>query len=225
MTDDWFPLWLSLRVASSSTLIALVLGLWAGSLLASPKFKGGRILDAVVTLPLVTPPTVLGWYLLVLFTREGPLGRLHEFVFGTPLLFTWRAAVVAAVLHSAPLMIKFTTAALESVPGRYAAAARSLGARPWRIFWNVTLPQAWNQILAATALVFARSLGEFGMTLMLAGSIPGKTQTVSVAVYDAVKGGEGAAARMMVLAISALILILVAVAVRCGRVSIGKAVR
>ncbi|MBI5281907.1 MAG: molybdate ABC transporter permease subunit [Candidatus Solibacter usitatus] len=223
MQIDWFPLWLSLRVAALSTLIALLAGLWLAWLLTGREFKGKHLVEACVTLPLVLPPTVLGYYLLVLLGRQSPLGKIYEWVFGQPLVFTWQAAVVAALLHSAPLLIKFSSAALESVPRRYGKAARALGASEWRVFWRVSLPLAWNQILAATALAFARSLGDFGITIMVAGNIPGRTQTISVAIYDAVEGGRGDAARVLVLVISAVALVSLTLASRLGRISVGKA--
>ncbi|MBI5083469.1 MAG: molybdate ABC transporter permease subunit [Acidobacteria bacterium] len=223
MTIDWFPLWLSLRVAALSTLIALLAGLWLAWLLTGREFKGKHLVEACVTLPLVLPPTVLGYYLLVLLGRQSPLGKIYEWLFGQPLVFTWQAAVVAALLHSAPLLIKFSSAALESVPRRYGKAARTLGASEWRVFWRVSLPLAWNQILAATALAFARSLGDFGITIMVAGNIPGRTQTISVAIYDAVEGGRGDAARVLVLVISAVALVSLTLASRLGRISVGKA--
>ncbi len=225
MSIDWFPLWLSLRVAALSTLISLGIGLWLGWLLTSMRFRGREIVDAAVTLPLVLPPTVLGYYLLVLLGRSSPLGKLYESIFGEPLVFTWKAAVVAALLHSAPLLIKFSAAALESVPRRYGKAARSLGASEWRVFWSVTLPVAWNQILAAVAIAFARSLGDFGITIMVAGNIPGRTQTLSVAIYDAVESGNGAVARALVVVISIVALVSLTLAGRLGRVSTGKAAR
>lgn len=223
MAIDWFPLWLSLRVAGLSTLIALLVALWFAWLLSARTFRGKHLLDAIVTLPLVLPPTVLGYYLLVLLGRHSPLGRLYEWCFGQPLVFTWQAAVVAALLHAAPLLIKFSTAALESVPRRYPKAARALGASEWRVFWQVTLPLGWNQVLAATALAFARSLGDFGITIMVAGNIPGRTQTISVAIYDAVEAGHGDVARILVLVISAVALVSLWLANRLGRISLGKA--
>jgi molybdate transport system permease protein len=222
MAIDWFPLWLSLRVAGLSTLISLLLALWLAWLFSARTFRGKHILDAIITLPLVLPPTVLGYYLLVLLGRNSPLGKLYEWIFGAPLVFTWQAAVVAALFHSAPLLIKFSTAALESVPRRYPKAARSLGASEWRVFWHVTLPLAWNQVLAATALAFARALGDFGITIMLAGNIPGRTQTISVAIYDAVEAGRGDVARVLVLVISGVALLTLWLANRLGRVSLGK---
>jgi molybdate transport system permease protein len=219
---DWFPLWLSLRVAALSTLIAFLGGLYIAWLLAHRNFRGKDVLDSLVTLPLVLPPTVLGYYLLVLLGRASPLGRLWETLTGAPLVFTWKAAVVAALIHSAPLLIKSARAALESVNPDYERAARTLGASEWSIFWRVSLPLAWNSVLAATALAFARSLGDFGITIMLAGNIPGRTQTLSVAIYDAVEAGDGAAARLMVLVISALAILFLTLANKLGRSGFGR---
>ncbi|HML17743.1 MAG TPA: molybdate ABC transporter permease subunit [Bryobacteraceae bacterium] len=216
MPIDWFPLWLSLRVAVLSTAIALGAGLWIAYLLANRNFRGKDALDAAVTLPLVLPPTVLGYYLLVLIGRASPFGRLWEEIFGAPLVFTWKAAVIAALLHSFPLLVKSARAALESVDRSYERAARTLGASEWKLFWRITLPLAWRSIFAATALAFARSLGEFGVTLMVAGNIPGRTQTLAVAIYDAVESSNGAMARTMVLIISAVALLILTIANRLG---------
>ena len=206
MTIDWFPLWLSLRVAVLSTAIALLAGGWLAYLLANRDFRGKELFDAAISLPLVLPPTVLGYYLLVLLGRASPLGKMYEAITGSSLVFTWQAAVLAALLHSAPLLIKSTRAALESVDHIYERAARTLGASEWRIFWRITLPLAGRSIFAATALAFARSLGDFGVTLMVAGNIPGRTQTISLAIYDAVASNNGGTARVLVLVISALAL-------------------
>jgi len=199
---DWFPLWLSLRVAFLSTGIALLFGIGIAHTLANREFRGREILDAAVTLPLVLPPTVLGYYLLVLFGRNTILGRIYEWATGSPLVFTWQAAVVAALFHSAPLLIKSARAAFESVDRSYERAARTLGASEWRVFWRVTVPLARRSIVAAAALAFARALGDFGVTIMIAGNIPGRTQTVAVAIYDAVESGNGTAARTLVVTIS-----------------------
>ncbi len=214
MPIDWFPLWLSLRVAVLSTIISLAAGLWIAHILANRDFRGKEVLDAAVTLPLVLPPTVLGYYLLVLIGRLSPLGKLWEAIFGSPLVFTWKAAVVAAILHSFPLLVKSARAAFESVDRRYERAARTLGASEWRLFWRVTVPLAQRSIYAATALAFARSLGDFGVTLMVAGNIPGRTQTVAVAIYDAVEAGNGALARTLVVVVSAIALLILTVANR-----------
>jgi molybdate transport system permease protein len=204
MRIDWFPLWLSLRVASLATLFSLAAGLWLAWLLANRKFRGRELLDAAVTLPLVLPPTVLGYYLLVALGRLSPLGRAYEAVFGHPLVFTWQAAVVASTVHALPLLVKTARAALESGDRSYDKAARNLGATEWRVFWRVSLPLARRSVFAATVLAFARSLGDFGATLMVAGNIPGRTQTAAVAIYDAVESGNTLLARVLVLVISAL---------------------
>ena len=214
MAIDWFPLWLSLRVATISTAVALVVGLWLAWLLANRQFRGKEILDAAVTLPLVLPPTVLGYYLLVVLGRNSPVGHAYEWLFGVPLVFSWQAAVVAALFHSTPLLVKSARAAFESVDRSYERAARNLGASELRVFWRVTLPLARRSILAAGALAFARSLGDFGVTLMIAGSIPGRTQTVAIAIDDAVEAGNGAAARVLVIIVSVFSLIILSVANR-----------
>ena len=204
MSIDWFPLWLSLRVAGLATLFSLVLGLWLAYALANREFRGKELVDAVATLPLVLPPTVLGYYLLVTLGRGSVFGRAYESVLGQPLVFTWQAAVVASSIHAFPLLVKTARAALESVDRSYEKAARNLGASEWRVFWSVTLPLARRSIFAAGVLAFARSLGDFGATLMVAGNIPGKTQTAAVAIYDAVESGNTLLARTLVLVISAI---------------------
>jgi molybdate transport system permease protein len=201
---DLFPLWLSLRVAFASTALALAAGLLLAYLLANRKFRGKEILDALVTLPLALPPTVLGFYLLVLIGRASPIGKIWEIVFGSPLVFTVKAAIIAAVLHSAPLLIKSARAAFESVDHSYERAARTLGASEWRLFWHVTMPLVRRQILAAGALAFARSLGDFGITLMVAGNIPGRTQTLALAIYDAVESGDSTRAGVLAVIVSAI---------------------
>lgn len=217
MGINWFPLWLSLRVAGLATLISLILGLWLAYTLANRSFRGRDVLDAAATLPLVLPPTVLGYYLLVLLGRNSPVGRIHEWIFGQPLVFTWHAAVVASTLHAIPLVVKSARAALESVDRSYERAARSLGASEWRVFWRVTLPLARRSIVAAGVLAFARSLGDFGATLMIAGDIPGKTQTAAIAIYDAVESGDTLLARTLVLVLSAVAIAVVYAANRLER--------
>ncbi len=201
---DWFPLWLSLKVAVIATAISFAAGLALAYVLARYRFRGRNVLDSVITLPIVLPPTVLGYYLLVLLGRSTPLGRAFESIFGFPLVFTWQAAVIAATFHSIPLLVKSARAALESVDRNVENAARTLGASEWRIFFRVTLPMARRSILAATIFAFARALGDFGVTIMIAGNIPGKTQTMAVAIYDAVESGNMMVANVMVLVISAV---------------------
>jgi molybdate transport system permease protein len=222
MAIDWFPLWLSLRVAVLATFASIPLGLWIAYYLAFRNFRGKELLDALVSLPLVLPPTVLGYYLLVVIGGSSPAGRIYEWLTGSPLLFTWQAAVIAALLHALPLLVKSTRAALEGTNETYACAARCLGASESRIFLRITLPLAARPILAASAIAFARSLGDFGVTLMIAGNIPGRTQTLAVAIYDAVNSGSGDIARAMVLAISATALIVLWLA---NRLSPKQAIR
>lgn len=205
---DWFPLWLSLRVAGLATLFVLSAGTLMAYVLSHKDFRGKSLLDSLITLPLVLPPTVLGYYLLVLLSRSSPVGHIYEEVLGQPLVFTWQAAVVAACLHSAPIYIKAARAVLEDVDYRYEWAAQSLGASEWRTFWRVTLPLARRGLGSLASLSFARSLGDFGVTIMVAGNIPGKTQTLSTAIYDAVESGNGHLARVLVLVVSLVALAL-----------------
>lgn len=202
MAIDWFPLWLSLGVAALATLISLLLGIWLAWLLANRDFRGRDVLDAVATLPLALPPTVLGYYLLVVIGRASWIGQAWEKLTGAPLVFTWRAAVIASTLHAIPLLVKSSRAALENVDRVYEKAARSLGASEWRLFWRVSLPLARRPIAAATALAFARSMGDFGTTYMVAGDIQGRTQTVAVAIYDAVQTDNTRVASVLVIVIS-----------------------
>ncbi len=201
MGSGWFPLWLSLRVAGAATLLVLLAGIPLAWLLARRNFPGKETLGALASLPLVLPPTVLGYYLLVLLGNQSPLGRwLNEQ--GFPLVFTWRGAVIAAAVASFPLLLETTRAGFESVDVRLENVARTLGRSDFYIFWRVTLPLAWRSILAGMALSFARALGDFGATLMVAGNIPGRTQTMSIYIYDLVQANRQAEANRMVLVIT-----------------------
>jgi molybdate transport system permease protein len=213
MAVNWFPLWLSLRVAALATMVSAALGLWIAYLLANRRFRGKDVLDTLIALPLVLPAPVLGYYLLVVLSQSGAL-------FGVPLVFTWQAAVVASTLHAIPLFVKSARNAFEAGDRRYEKAARTLGASDWRVFWRVTLPLARRAITAATLIAFARALGDFGATLMIAGNIPDKTQTASVAIYDAVERGNTLAARILVLVLSALTISIVYAASRLEQNSV-----
>jgi molybdate transport system permease protein len=199
---DWFPLWLSLRVAFVSTFFVAAVGVALGWLLARRRFRGREALDALVTLPLVLPPTVLGYYLLVLLGRGGPVGRAFESLTGGQLVFTWRGAVVAASVGALPLMVKTARAAVAGVDTEFEDAARTLGKSEWQVFRRVTLPLASRGIFAGGVLAFARALGDFGATLMVAGNIPGRTQTAAVAIYDASQSGRDRLALTLVLVLS-----------------------
>ncbi len=200
----WVALSLSLKVAFFATVINLIFGVAVGYVLARKNFIGKNLLDSVLTLPMVLPPTVLGYYLLVLLGRQGTLGAWLYEHFGIQLIFTWQGAVIAAAVVSFPLVFKPARAAFESVNNQYEEAAQVLGMSAWAIFFRVTLPLAWRGILAGVLLAFARSLGEFGATLMIAGSIPGKTQTLAIAVYEAVQAGQDQLANYLVLITSIL---------------------
>lgn len=202
MADAWIALGLSLKVALCATLIDLVLGVAMGWLLARRRFPGRELLDALLTLPMVLPPTVLGYYLLVVIGRNGPLGAWLHGTFGINLIFTWQAAVIAAAVVAFPLVLKGARSAFETVDPQLEQAARVLGVSALGVFLRVTLPLAWRGVLAGTLLAFARSMGEFGATLMVAGSIPGKTQTLSIAVYEAVQAGQDDTANVLVLVTS-----------------------
>ena len=218
----WIPLALSLKVAGWATLIDLVLGVVLGFLLARGRFPGRELLDAILTLPMVLPPTVLGYYLLVLIGKRGWLGAwLYEHL-GIQLIFTWQGAVIAASVVALPLVLKAARAAFEGVEPQLENAGRVLGLSEAAVFFRITLPLAWRGILAGLLLSFARSLGEFGATLMVAGSIPGRTQTLSVAVYEAVQAGQDGVANVLVLITSLTCIVVLLLA---GRLLRGSAVR
>ncbi|MBC3927353.1 molybdate ABC transporter permease subunit [Undibacterium sp. CY21W] len=199
MDVAWTPLLLSLKVAGWATALNLIAGIAVGYLLARVRFPGRDLLDAVLTLPMVMPPTVLGYYLLVLLGRGSWFGAWLQDSFGISLIFTWQGAVIAAAVVAFPLIFKPARAAFEAIDGQLEQAARVLGTSEIGIFFRVTLPLAWRGILAGVLLAFARALGEFGATLMIAGSIPGKTQTLSIAVYEAVQAGQDDVANTLVL--------------------------
>jgi len=219
MEGAWIPLALTLKVAGWATLLNLVLGVGVGFVLARRRFPGRELLDALLTLPMVMPPTVLGYYLLVLIGRRGPIGAWLQAHFGIQLIFTWQGAVIAATIVAFPLVFKSARAAFEAVDPQLEQAARVLGLGEAAVFFRVTLPLAWRGILAGVLLAFARATGEFGATLMVAGSIPGKTQTLSVAVYEAVQAGQDDVANFLVAVTSVTC---VAVLLAAGRLVPGR---
>ena len=207
----WVTLGLTVKVAAWATAINLVLGSSVGWLLARRRFIGREFIDAVLTLPLVLPPTVLGYYLLVVIGKRGWLGAWLHQTFGINLIFTWQGAVIAATIVAFPLILRSARTAFETVDPQLEQAARVLGLNEWALFCRVTLPMAWPGILGGTLLVFARALGEFGATLMVAGSIPGRTQTLSIAVYEAVQAGQDDTATFLV-AITSIVCVTVLLA-------------
>jgi len=202
------PLILTLKVASLATLFAFLAGVCFAHIISGRKIRGSDMLDAALTLPLVLPPTVLGYYLLVVFGRNGWLGRWLYEIFGVSLIFTWQGAVVASFIVSLPLVLKSARAAFESVDPTLENVARTLGHSEFSIFLTVSLPLAWRGVMAGTMLAFARAMGEFGATLMIAGNLPGKTQTLSVAVYQAVQAGDDTLANTLVIIISCVSLLI-----------------
>ena len=195
---------LSIQIALCATAVAAVLGTAIAALLANADFPGRDWVDVAVTAPIVLPPTVLGYYVLVSIGRRSGIGHIVESVFGSPIVFTRWGAVVAATVGALPLVVKSGRAAIEAVDATLVRAARSLGAGPLRALVTVQLPLAGRGVLAAVMLAFARSLGDFGVTLMVAGDIPGQTQTASLALYDAIQENQDRAALGLALALTAI---------------------
>jgi len=219
MEGAWVALALTLKVAGWATALNLIFGVGVGYAMARWRFPGRELADAVLTLPMVMPPTVLGYYMLVLIGTHGPIGAWLLQHFGIRLIFTWQAAVIAAAVVSFPLVFKSARAAFETVDPQLEDAARLLGIGEVGVFFRVSLPLAGRGVLAGLLLAFARALGEFGATLMVAGSIPGKTQTLSIAVYEAVQAGQDDTANFLVAVTSVTC---IAVLLSAGRLAPGR---
>jgi molybdate transport system permease protein len=221
MDTAWVALALTLKVAGWATAINMVFGVAVGLALSRWRWMGRDVVDALLTLPMVLPPTVLGYYLLVLLGRRGVIGQWLQDKLGIQLIFTWQGAVIAASVVAFPLVFKAARAAFENVEPNLEQAARVLGLSETAVFFRVTLPLAWRGILAGSLLAFARATGEFGATLMVAGSIAGETQTLSIAVYEAVQAGQDATANFLVLvtSVSCLALLLSAGYLAPGRIA------
>ncbi|MYZ45939.1 molybdate ABC transporter permease subunit [Schauerella aestuarii] len=201
---DWFPLVLSLKVAAFATLLALIAGVSLGWVFARKRFFGSTVLEAVFMLPLVLPPTVIGYAILVAAGRRSPLGAWLREHLDYTIIFSWHGAVVASAIVALPLVLKSASSAFAGVDRSLEAAASTLRQSRWSVFLRVTLPLAWPGILAGTLLAFARAMGEFGASLMVAGSIPNQTQTLSMAIYDAVQAGEDDLSLLLVLVTSVI---------------------
>jgi molybdate transport system permease protein len=195
----WDPLFLSLQVAVFATVLVAVAGLALALWLARSDFRGKSLVETIVSLPLILPPSVVGYYLLLFLGRSGPL-----YVLGLRLVFTWPAAVIASAVVALPLMVQSSRAAIAAVDPLLEKAAGTLGAPPWKVIWDVILPLSRRGILAGVVLAFARSLGEFGATLMVAGNIPGRTQTLPLAIYDLVQANRLPEANSAVLLMTAV---------------------
>lgn len=220
--EEWGIVLLSLKVGGIAVVAVLPLAFALAWLLARGRFPGKLLLDALVHLPLVVPPVVTGWMLLLAFAPAGPVGGLLERWFGTTVLFRWSGAAIASAVMALPLMVRAIRLSLEAVDRRLEQAARSLGAGPWRTFATVTLPLALPGVLAGLVLGFARALGEFGATITFVSNVPGETQTLPLAIYSAlqVPGGEGQVLRLSALSIAIAFAALLAselVARRTGR--------
>jgi molybdate transport system permease protein len=194
---DWTALRLSLELGVLTVLLLLPIGIWAGRRLAYREFPGKGIAEALVALPLVLPPTVLGYYLLVAFGAASPLGQAWQSLFGRPLVFTFEGLLVASVIFNLPFAIQPMQRGFEAIPREVREAAACCGLSPWRALVRIELPLAWPGILTAMVLSFAHTLGEFGVVLMVGGSIPGETRTIAIAIYDRVQAFDEAAAAQM----------------------------
>jgi molybdate transport system permease protein len=225
MIQDYLsPLWISVRTVLTATAITFLLGIAAAHWLYRYKGKAKNVIDGIFILPLVLPPTAVGLVLLLFFGRNGPAGKFFN-LFGANIVFSWWATVISAVVMSFPLMYMAARGAFEQVDSNVENAARTLGASEWRVFWTVTMPLAWPGVAAGTVLALARSLGEFGATLMLAGNIPGRTATIPVAIYFAIQQND--MTKALILAGIVLVIAfasLVAIAYWKGRTSITKSI-
>ncbi|MGP4107822.1 molybdate ABC transporter permease subunit [Virgibacillus sp. L01] len=187
---DYTPLFLSLKIASIATAVVAIFGIFLARFISRNRFLGKRILESLLMLPLVLPPTVVGFGLLYLFGKNGPIGSLLLNLFDFQIVFTWFGAVIAAIVVSFPLMYQSAAASFQNYDPNIENAAFTMGASSWRVFWTVTFPLAWPGLLAGLVLTFARALGEFGATLMIAGYIPNQTETIPLAIYFAVDSGN-----------------------------------
>jgi len=207
---DWTALWLSLRLGIFTILILLPVGIVVGRLLAYRDFTGKGVAEAIVALPLVLPPTVFGYYLLVAFGAASPIGQFWQAAFGQQLVFTFEGLLLASVIFNLPFAIQPMQRGFEAIPPEVREAAACCGMSPWRALLKVELPLAWPGILTAMVLSFAHTLGEFGIVLMVGGSIPGETRTIAIAIYDRVQAFDDAAAAQMSALLLALSLVVIA---------------
>lgn len=220
--DEWRIVALTLQVGAVAMAAVLPIAFGLAWLLARGRFRGKLVLDALVHLPLVLPPVVTGWLLLIAFAPEGPLGAPLARGLGIDLVFRWTGAALAAAVMALPLMVRAMRLSIEAVDPRLESAARTLGAGPWRVFWTITLPLSLPGVLAGLVLGFARSIGEFGATITFAGNVPGETQTLPLAIYSALQlpDGEGAVERLALVSIALSLAALIAseaLARRAGR--------
>lgn len=208
MTNDFSPLWISIKTALLSTLITFFIGISVSYFMANYRGKLKGVIDGILTLPLILPPTVVGFFLLLICGKNGPIGKLM-ILFDKSIIFSWSATVIAAIVVSFPMMYRSSRSAFEQIDTNLIFAARTLGLSELKIFYKIALPLAWPGIIGGLVLSFARAIGEFGATLMIAGNIPGRTQTMPLAIFFAVEGGDMQKALLWVLIITMLSLILI----------------
>ncbi|WP_353736807.1 molybdate ABC transporter permease subunit [Moorena sp. SIO2C4] len=208
--EDLSPLWISLKTAGLATIFAFFLGITVAGWMFSYRGKGKGIIDSILTLPIVLPPTVVGFLLLLLLGRNSPVGQLLRQL-GVSVILSWPATVIAATVVAFPLMYKTVLGAFKQVNQDLINCARTLGASECRVFWQVLLPLAWPGVMEGTVLAFARALGEFGATLMLAGNIPGRTQTIAIAIFFAAQAGRMGEALLWVLIMVAIALVAITI--------------
>jgi molybdate transport system permease protein len=216
----WKPLLLSIQIAGSATIVSLIAGVVIAALLSRWRNPIAGALDAFVTLPMVLPPTVLGYFLLVFWGAQSPVGQFLDQI-GLPLVFTWRGAALAASVVALPLVVLSSRAAFDAVDPSLRDVARTLGRSDLSIFLSITLPLGWRGVLSGGILAFARALGEFGATLMVASNIPGKTQTLPLAIYDAVQSGNQSEANLLALGLTLTAIILILAFRRLGTTIVG----
>lgn len=208
MITDFSPFWISIKTALLTTVISFFIGIVISYLIANSRGKLKGLIDGILTLPLILPPTVVGFFLLLVCGKNGPIGKILAY-FGTSLIFSWEATVVSAIVVSFPMMYRSTRSAFEQIDYNLISAARTLGLSEFKIFYKIAVPLAYPGIIGGVVLTFARAMGEFGATLMLAGNIPGKTQTMPLAIFFAVEGGDMNKALMWVLIIVGFSLIMI----------------
>lgn len=199
--EFWSPVWLSLKIATIAGIIVIVLGTLVGRILARKTFKGKAVLETILMLPMVLPPTVIGFFLIIIFGKNSIAGQAIEWLFKQPIIFTWWAAVIASIVVAFPLMYQSAKSGFQGINLDIEEAARVDGANEWKVFLFISIPLASKALISGCILSFARALGEFGATLMFAGNIPGKTQTIPTAIYIAIDSNNMTMAWLWVISI------------------------
>jgi molybdate transport system permease protein len=214
---DWTAFGVSLRLGIGTLVLLVPIGLWLGHRLAVSRFRGRGLVEALVAVPLILPPTVLGFYLLVSFGARSPLGALFEALTGRPLAFSFPGLLLASAIVNLPFVVQPIQRGFEAVPAEVREAAACCGLTPWQRFLRIELPLAWPGILTAAILAFAHTLGEFGVVLMVGGSIPGETRTLSIAIYDRVQALDDRSAGIMAATLLAMAVVTLTAAAMLGR--------